>query len=45
MKKNVTLSLEENIYDKFQEYCKKEGFVVSRRFEIFMEQTLEEENE
>lgn len=33
---NVTLSLDKEIYNDFREYCKKEGFWVSKQIEIFM---------
>jgi hypothetical protein len=45
-KKNVTLSLEEGVYEKYQEYCTKNAVALSRSIELFMEKKLkEEENE
>ena len=42
MKKRVTLSLESKIYDDFQKYCYEEGWVLSRKVEIWMQNFLEE---
>jgi len=39
-KKRVTLFVESEIYDKFKEYCDKQGLVLSKRFERFMEEEL-----
>jgi len=39
-KKRVTLFVEEEIYDKFKDYCDKQGLVLSKRFEKFMEEEL-----
>ncbi|MBN1389490.1 MAG: hypothetical protein JXA22_02495 [Candidatus Thermoplasmatota archaeon] len=41
--KNVTLNVDKYIYDKYREYCKKKGLIVSRQFEIMMEEQLGEE--
>lgn len=35
--KNVTLHLNEDLYDKYREFCKKKGLMVSRQIELFME--------
>ncbi|MEM4270608.1 MAG: hypothetical protein QXO70_00775 [Candidatus Pacearchaeota archaeon] len=40
--KNVTLSVDSEIYDKYSEYCKKNGLIISKRFEIFMQKELKE---
>jgi phage/plasmid-associated DNA primase len=42
-KKNVTLYLNSALYDKYVEYCKKEGFALSRQIEKFIEKELKEE--
>ena len=34
MKKKVTLSIEAEIYDTFQEYCEKNAIVLSKKIEI-----------
>jgi hypothetical protein len=45
-RKNVTLSLEEGVYEGYQEYCTKNAVALSRSIELFMEKKLkEEENE
>ena len=35
--KNITLKVNSELYDKYREHCKKEGWVVSRQFEKLME--------
>jgi len=42
-KKNVTLYLNSSLYDKYIEYCKKEGYALSRQIEKFIEKELENE--
>jgi hypothetical protein len=39
--KNITLKVNAELYDKYREHCKKEGWVVSRQFEKLMENHLE----
>lgn len=39
-KKRVTLLVESEIYDKFKEYCYKNGLVLSKRFETFTDDEL-----
>ena len=41
--KNITLKVNSSIYDKYREYCKKKGLIVSRQVEIMMEDKLEKE--
>ncbi len=38
--KNITLKVNESLYDSYKEYCKKKGYVISRQFEIFIEKEL-----
>ncbi len=38
--KNVTLKVDASLYEKFRKYCKKKGLIISRQFEIFMENQL-----
>ena len=38
--KSVTLKVDSNIYDKYRGFCKNKGIVVSRQFEIMMEEHL-----
>ena len=42
--KNITLKVDSGIYDKYRGLCKKKGWVVSRQFEILMEEQLEKES-
>jgi len=39
--KNITLPVNFELYDKYRQYCKKEGWIVSRQFEKLMECHLE----
>ncbi len=41
MKKKVTLSLENTIYENFQKYCEDKGLMLSRQIELFMKKELE----
>jgi hypothetical protein len=38
--KNITLRVNEELYKKYREFCKKKGLLISRQFEIFMENEL-----
>lgn len=40
--KNITLRVNSEIYDKYREFCKKKGLLVSRQVEIMMEEQLKE---
>ena len=39
-KKNVTIHLNSKLYDKYSDFCKKEGIVLSRQIEKFIEGQL-----
>ena len=39
-RKNVTLHLNSRLYEDYSEYCKKEGIVLSRQIEKFIEDKL-----
>ncbi|MDP3765672.1 MAG: hypothetical protein Q8R04_04100 [Nanoarchaeota archaeon] len=41
--KNVTLSLDDRIYGKYKEYCKKNAVALSRSIEVFMEDKVKKE--
>jgi len=44
--KNITLRVNSELYDTYRELCKKKGLLVSRQFEICMEEQLKgEEND
>ena len=38
--KNITLKVNEKLYNAYKAYCKKKGLVISRQFEIFAENEL-----
>ena len=38
--KNITLKVDEDLYNAYKEHCKKKGLVISRQFEIFAEEQL-----
>ena len=38
--KNITLKVNAELYEKFRKYCKEKGLIISRQFEIFMEDKL-----
>ena len=40
IRKNVTLHLNSKLYEDYSEYCKKEGIVLSRQIEKFIENQL-----
>lgn len=40
--KNITLKVNSELYDKYREFCKKKGLIVSRQFEIMIEKQLRE---
>jgi len=40
VQKNVTLSLDENIYSNYKEFCKKNAIALSRSIEVFMEEKI-----
>ena len=44
-RKNVTLHLSSELYNRYSEYCKKEGIVLSRQVEKFIEGKLNEKKE
>ena len=39
--KNITLKVDSELYGRYRDHCKKEGWVVSRQFEKLMETHLE----
>lgn len=43
--KNITLKVDEKLYNAYKEYCKKKGLVISRQFEIFVEEELKKNKE
>ncbi len=43
--KNITLRVNSKTYEKYKNLCKKKGLLISRQFEIMMEDQLKEENQ
>ncbi len=43
--KSVTLKVDSELYDKYREYCKKKGLIISRQFEIFIENELKKRSQ
>jgi len=43
-KKNVTIHLNSKLYEKYSNYCKKEGIVLSRQIEKFIEKELKKKD-
>ncbi len=41
-RKTFALSLDENIYEKYQKYCKENGMILSRKVEFLIKNELEE---
>lgn len=41
--KNITLKVNSELYDQYRELCKKKGLIVSRQFEIMMEEQIKGE--
>lgn len=38
--KNITLKVDSKIYDLFRDHCKKNGLIVSKQVEFFIEEAL-----
>ena len=43
-RKNITVKVDEDLYDKYKAHCKDKGLVISRKFEIFAEKELKKED-
>lgn len=39
-KKRINLSIEDEIYREFQDYCEKHGMVASKKVELYMKEEL-----
>jgi len=38
--KNITLRVSSELYDEYRKYCKEKGLLVSRQFEIMIEEQM-----
>ena len=43
MKKKVTLSIEDKIYNRFQKFCEENAIMLSKKLELDMEKIMKEE--
>ena len=43
-KQKVTLSIDSDVYKKFQEHCEEKAIMLSKKIELFMKKELEESN-
>ena len=41
----LTLSVNKKILEKYKDYCKKEGIIISKQVEKFMEGKIEDEKD
>jgi hypothetical protein len=41
--KNITLRVNAELYETYKEFCKKKGLLLSRQFEIMIEDQLKKE--
>ena len=41
-KKKVTLSIDADVYDAYSEFCDENGFIVSKKVELFMKKEIED---
>ncbi len=41
--KNVTLMVNSDLYEKYRKFCKHKGLLISRQFEIMIEEQLRKE--
>ena len=42
--KNITLKVDEKLYDTYRKHCKERGLIMSRQFELFVERELKKNN-
>ncbi len=43
--KNITLRVNSEIYNRYRKFCRKKGWLISRQFEIMMENQLKDETD
>jgi len=43
MKKKVTLSIEDKVYNKFQKFCEENAIMLSKKLELEMEKIMKED--
>ena len=42
VRKNVTLSIDEEVYEKYKQYCDDNAIALSKSIEIFMKEQIKE---
>ena len=42
MKRKVTLSIDSDVYNKFQKYCEENAIMLSKKIELWIKDFLEE---
>jgi len=42
MKKKVTLSLDDKVYDSFKKYCEENAIMLSKKIELWIKEFLKE---
>ena len=42
--KNVTLSLDENIYDNYKDFCNRKAIALSKSIELYMKEQMSKES-
>ena len=43
--KNITLRVDSKTYDYYRDFCKKKGWLISRQFELMMEEQMKEDKD
>ncbi len=44
LSKSVTLKVDSDVYEKYREFCKEKGLIVSKQFENFIKEELKKNN-
>lgn len=44
VKKTISLSVEEETYERYRKYCEEKGIILSKQFENFMKEELNKNN-
>ncbi len=44
LSKSVTLKVDSDVYEKYREFCKEKGLIVSKQFENFIKEKLRKNN-
>lgn len=44
-KKTISLSVDQKVYDTYNNFCKERGIIISKQVELFMKKELEKKEE